>query len=152
MDWTTKNGWYVDFLTGGERSSTDSTLGLGSLLFTTIRPQSSSVSACGAPGTDTSASFLYVLNYLTGAAVVGANTVSGISLGSGIVTRPVMIELSDGTVFALIRTSTGGSSSGSGSASASTTDLSGTVIVKPTVNPTSSGGLRRVSWRELTTR
>ena len=152
VDWTTKNGWYVDFLTGGERSSTDSTLGLGSLLFTTIRPQSSSVSACGAPGTDTSASFLYVLNYLTGAAVVGANTVSGISLGSGIVTRPVMIELSDGTVFALIRTSTGGSSSGSGSASASTTDLSGTVIVKPTVNPTSSGGLRRVSWRELTTR
>ena len=154
VDWNTKNGWYVDFLTGGERSSTDSTLGLGSLLFTTIRPQSSSVSACGAPGTDTSASFLYVLNYLTGAAVVGANTVSGISLGSGIVTRPVMIELSDGTVFALIRTSTGGSSSGSGSgsASASTTDLSGTVLVKPTVNPTSSGGLRRVSWRELTTR
>ena len=144
VDWTTSNGWYLDFLSGGERASTDSTLGLGSLLFTTIRPQSSSVSACGAPGTDTSASFLYVLNFLTGAAVVGANTVSGVSLGSGIVTRPVMIELSDGTVMALVRTSTSSVSTG--------TDLGNTLTLNPPVNPASSGSLRRVSWRELTTR
>ena len=144
VNWANDNGWYVDFLSAGERSATDSTLGLGSLLFTTIRPQSSSVSACGAEGTDTSASFLYVLNYLTGAAVVGANTVSGVSLGSGIVTRPVMVELSDGTVMALVRTSTGSASTG--------TDLGYTAVLKPTVNLSSTGNPRRVSWRELPTR
>ena len=151
VDWTTSNGWYIDFLTGGERASTDPTLGLGSLLFTTIRPQSSSVSACGAPGTDTSASFLYVLNYLTGGAVVGANTVTGVSLGSGLVTRPVMIELTDGSVRALIRASTGGSA-GSVSSGSTATDLGNTLVVTPTVNLSSSGNLRRVSWRELTSR
>ena len=151
VDWTTSNGWYIDFLTGGERASTDPTLGLGSLLFTTIRPQSSSVSACGAPGSDTSASFLYVLNYLTGGAVVGANTVTGVSLGSGLVTRPVMIELTDGSVRALIRASTGGSA-GSVSAGSTATDLGNTLVVTPTVNLSSSGNLRRVSWRELTSR
>ena len=151
VDWTVSNGWYIDFLTGGERSSSDPTLGLGSLLFTTIRPQSSSVSACGAPGTDTSASFLYVLNYLTGGAVVGANTVTGVSLGSGLVTRPVMIELTDGSVRALIRASTGGSA-GSVTAGSTATDLGNTLVVTPTVNLSSSGNLRRVSWRELTSR
>jgi type IV pilus assembly protein PilY1 len=146
VDWNTSNGWYLDFLSGGERASSDSTLGLGSLLFTTIRPQSSSVSACGAPGADTSASFLYVLNYKTGGAVVGANGVTGASLGSGLVTRPVMIELSDGSVKALIRASTGGTSTASG------TDLGNMVVKTPTVNLSSTGNLRRVSWRELTSR
>ena len=151
VDWSTSNGWYIDFLTGGERASSDPTLGLGSLLFTTIRPQSSSVSACGAPGADTSASFLYVLNYLTGGAVVGANTVTGVSLGSGLVTRPVMIELTDGSVRALIRASTGGTA-GSISAGSTATDLGNTLVVTPTVNLSSTGNLRRVSWRELTSR
>ena len=143
VDWSVDNGWYIDFLTGGERSSSDPTLGLGSLLFTTIRPQSSSVSACGAPGADTSASFLYVLNYLTGAAVVGANTVTGVSLGSGLVTRPVMIELSDGSVRALIRLANN---------TPNGTDMGSTTIRTPPINAPSSASLRRVSWRELTTR
>ena len=141
VDWTVNNGWYIDFLTGGERSSTDPTLGLGSLLFTTIRPQTSSVNACGAPGNP--ASFLYVLNYLTGAAVVGANTVTGVSLGAGLVTRPVLIELADGSVRALIR---------SANAVATGTDMGATSILSPTINAPSSANLRRVSWRELTTR
>ena len=143
VDWSTKNGWYIDFLTAGERSISDSTLGLGSLLFTTIRPQGSTVSACGDTGVDTSASFLYVLNYLTGSAVIGSNTVAGLSLGSGLVTRPVLIELPDGSVRAIIRTS---KASGTG------TDMGGTIVLTPTVNQSSTGNLRRVSWRELTTR
>lgn len=139
VDWNTKNGWYVDFLTGGERSSTDPALALGTLLFTTITPQASTVSACGAT-TGTAASFVYALNYLTGGAVEGSNGVSGISLGSGLVTRPVMILQADGTVRALIRTSTGASSG---------SDLGGTIVITPPVNPPSASGTRRVSWRVL---
>ena len=139
VDWNTKNGWYVDFLTGGERSSTDPALALGTLLFTTITPQASTVSACG-PTTGTAASFVYALNYLTGGAVEGSNNVSGISLGSGLVTRPVMILQADGTVRALIRTSSGASSG---------SDLGGTVVITPPVNPPSASGTRRVSWRVL---
>lgn len=139
VDWSAKNGWFIDFLTGGERSSTDPSLALGTLLFTTITPQASSVSACGA-STDTSASFVYALDYLSGGAVNGANGVSGISLGSSLVTRPVMIEQADGTVRALIRTSSGASSG---------TDLGTTIVLTPPVKPPSSGGTRRVSWRIL---
>ncbi len=142
VDWTTNNGWYIDFLTGGERDSTDPTLALGTLLFTTITPQASTVSACGGTAA-TTASFLYALNFLTGSAVTGASNVAGVSLGSGLVTRPVMIEQADGTVRALIRTS--GGSGGNG------TDLGSTITVTPTVNASSSTGLSRVSWRELPT-
>lgn len=139
VDWTTKNGWYVDFLTGGERVSTDPQLSLGTLLFTTITPQASTVSACG-PTTGTAASFVYALDYLTGGAVGGANGVSGISLGSGLVTRPVMILQADGTVRALIRTSSGVSSG---------SDLGGTIVITPPIKPPSASGTRRVSWRVL---
>lgn len=139
VDWTAKNGWYVDFLTGGERSSTDPALALGTLLFTTITPQASTVSACG-PTTGTAASFVYALDYLTGGAVEGSNGVSGISLGSGLVTRPVMILQADGTVRALIRTSSGASSG---------SDLGGTIVITPPVSPPSASGTRRVSWRVL---
>ncbi|WP_158610245.1 pilus assembly protein [Herminiimonas sp. KBW02] len=139
VDWTTKNGWYIDFMSGGERSSTDPSLALGTLLFTTITPQASTVSACG-PTTGTAASFLYALNYLTGAPVSTANGVSGISLGSGLVTRPVMILQADGTVRALIRTSSGASSG---------TDLGGTIVKPPPLEPPPGSGTRRVSWRVL---
>jgi type IV pilus assembly protein PilY1 len=141
VDWSTKNGWYLDFLTGGERSSTDPSLALGTLLFTTITPQSSSGSACGAT-TGTAASFIYALNYLTGGPVSGAYGVSGISLGSGLVTRPVMIEQADGTVRALIRTP-------ASSSTASGTDDGSTIVTTPPVNPLSGGATRRISWRVL---
>ncbi|MNR82775.1 Neisseria PilC protein [compost metagenome] len=141
VDWNTKNGWYLDFLTGGERVSTDPSLSLGTLLFTTITPQASTVSACG-PTTGTAASFVYALDYLTGGAVGGANGVVGISLGSGLVTRPVMILQADGTVRALIRTSSGVSSG---------SDLGGTIVITPPIKPPSASGTRRVSWRVLNT-
>ncbi|MBS1189477.1 MAG: Type fimbrial biosis protein PilY1 [Rhodocyclaceae bacterium] len=136
----THNGWYVDFPTGGERSTTDATLALGSLVFTTIAPQRSSVNVCGDNNTDASASFAYALDYLTGGAVTTAASISGVSLGSGLVTRPVLVEQADGTVWSLIRTSGGG---GDG------TDLGITVTLKPPMKPSVGSGLRRVSWREL---
>lgn len=142
VDWSTKNGWYMDFVNSGERSSTDPSLALGTLLFTTITPQASSASACGTSN-DSAASYLYALDYLTGGAVSGANGVAGISLGSSLVTRPVMIEQADGTVRALIRTSSGASSG---------TDLGDTLVIAPPVKPPSAGATRRVSWRLLNAR
>jgi type IV pilus assembly protein PilY1 len=141
VDWSSKNGWYLDFVTGGERSSTDPSLALGTLLFTTITPQASSGSACG-PTTGTAASFIYALNYLTGAPVNGAFGVSGISLGSGLVTRPVMIEQADGTVRALVRTPAT-SNAGNG------TDDGSTIVTTPPIDPAGGGATRRVSWRVL---
>jgi len=144
VDWTTQNGWYIDFVTSGERSVSDPSLALGTLIFTTIIPQSSSVSACGDESTNNSASFVYSLDYLTGSSVSIAHGVSSASLGSGLVTRPIMVELADGTVRALIRTS-GGSVSPSDS-----TDLGNTIVITPPIKPSSSSSVRRVSWRELT--
>lgn len=177
VDWTTQNGWFLDFITGGERSVSDPSLGLGSLIFTTVIPQSSSVSACGDAGANNSASFVYWLDYLTGSPVSsanntsqnsgsttgtttggsttggsststsgtspGANTVSGVSLGAGLATRPILIEQSDGTVRALIRTS------GGSVGSSTSTDLGSTIVLTPPIKQSSSI-TKRVSWRVLT--
>lgn len=143
VDWSSKNGWYVDFLTGGERATTDPTLALGTLLFTTIYPNNSSASACGTETGDSSASYVYALDYRTGAPIANTAGVVGVSLGNVIATRVVVIRLSDGSLRGLIRTS-GGSDSGGG------TDLGGTEVIDPTV-ASLGGSTRRVSWRELVT-
>ncbi|MFA7240311.1 MAG: PilC/PilY family type IV pilus protein [Sulfuricellaceae bacterium] len=144
MDWNSKNGWYVDFLTGGERSTTDSALGLGTLVFTTNIPNQASASACGtSTSTDTSASFAYAVDYETGCSVQGSGAVAAVSLGIGLVTKPILGRLADGTVIAIIRKS-GGNTPGGG------TDLGGTVVLKPPIKPPGSGS-KRVSWRELIT-
>lgn len=139
VDWDLKNGWYVDFVTGGERSVTDSALAFGTLLFTTIAPNNSSASACGAETPDGSASYLYALDYRTGAPVQGTGAVSGVSLGNVIATRPIILKV-NGAIRYLIRTSHSGSAPG--------TDMGGsTGGIVPTVP--GSGPTRRVSWREL---
>lgn len=143
VNWSTNNGWYMDFLTGGERSSTDPSLGLGTLLFTTITPQASSVSACGATDPNLTGSFVYALDYLTGGAVEGANGVVAQNLGASLVTRPVMIAQADGTVRALIRSSSGASNG---------TDLGGTIVITPPIKPSAGSATRRVSWRVLSTK
>lgn len=145
VDWTSNKGWYMDFLGAGERASTDPSLGLGTLLFTTNLPSLTSGSVCGDPSTSGAKSFLYSLNYKTGSAVTNASGVAGVSLGDGAVTRPVMILMADGTVRALTRVSNGLSSGDSNS-----TDQGQTVITTPPIDKGAGSGLRRVSWRELT--
>lgn len=144
VNWASNKGWYMDFLGAGERASTDPSLGLGTLLFTTNLPSLTSGSVCGDPSTSGAKSFLYALDYKTGGAVSNAYGVAGVSLGDGAVTRPVMILMADGTVRALTRVSNG-VASGDGS-----TDQGQTVITTPPISKGAGSGLRRVSWRELT--
>lgn len=117
VDWSVKNGWYVDFLIEGERAVTDSTLALGTLVFTTIKPQSTTVSTIiGCNGTDSGTnakSYLYYVDYLTGGAVNGTKNVVGEELCTCIATRPSVVRAQNGAVEGIIRTS-GGAVGGSG--------------------------------------
>jgi len=142
VDWSFNNGWYIDFLGAGERSVTDPSLALGTLLFTTISPAMATTGSptCGeTTGKAEGNSFLYALDYKTGGAVKGSKDVVGVNLGPIIATRPVPIELSDGTIVTITRG----------------TPPEGkeveTTINKPTISSTIGSGVRRVSWRELTT-
>jgi type IV pilus assembly protein PilY1 len=144
VDWSVQNGWYVDFVLGGERSVTDPTLALGTLAFTTIKPQTSTsgaVTSC--TGTDTAVaatSYLYYLNFLTGGAVDGTKNVVGNLLCTCVATRPSVVRTQTGSVEAIIRTSGGGTSSG--------TDMGNTSRQDLPYNPTGSS-MRRLSWRDL---
>lgn len=152
VDWGVKNGWYFDFVAASERSVTDSSLGISTLVFTTISPLGSTADVCGDPNGSSGTSFACAVDYMTGGAVTGSYNVACTSLGAGIATRPVLIELSDGTVVELIRkgkvtddpdpTPPGGTTTGG-------TDMGDTQIVRPTIKPLTAGGARRVSWRKL---
>ena len=158
VDWGVKNGWYADFYIAGERSVTDATLALGTLVFTTIKPQSStSGTVIGCTGTDTSVnalSFLYYLDYLTGGAVEGTNGVIGEQLCVCIATRPSVVK-QGGTVKGVIRMSGGGgnavggtTSGGGGDNNPDNTDM-GITVTQDLPYTGSGSNPRRVSWREL---
>lgn len=136
VDWATKDGWYVDFLTAGERSVTDATLVLGTVLFTSITPTLPTSDPCS-NSTAGGNSYLYALNYATGGSVTGSNGVVGTSLGAIIATRPVAIKLQSGVIETLTQGTAGVGLKVS------------TVISTPPIY-TSGAGVRRISWRELT--
>lgn len=140
VDWTTNSGWRFDLIGTGERSTTDPALVQGTLLFTSIAPSAVSASACGADNPGDAASYIYAVDYRTGGAISGTQGVAGVSLGSVLATRPVVVKLADGSVRILIRTSGGGGSSGGNS--------TGDVVREPPVQSQSTT-TRRVSWREL---
>jgi len=142
MDWSVKDGWYVDYYTAGERSYTDPTLGLGSLVFTTNIPNQSTGVACtgNAQGTDTSSSFRYVQDYATGCSVAGTDGVIGTFLGPTLATRPNLVRFgpvggnpTDGTVYSIIQLN------------------DGRKLISPVPTQSSSQPPRRFSWRELFT-
>lgn len=134
VDWSINSGWYFDLIGSGERSTTDPALVQGTLLFTTIAPSAASANACSSDSTDSSASFVYAVDYRTGGMLANTQRVAGRSLGNVLATRPVVVKLADGSVRALIRTS-GGSAAGD-------------VVMTPTVQSLTTS-TRRVSWREL---
>ena len=142
VDWTTQNGWYHGLPDRRRACRQHPSLELGTVAFTTIRPASASANACGI-STDTAASFLYALDYTTGGAIPGTGGVAGVSLGSGLATAPTVVELPGGIVKVIVRVADG---SGTG------TDMGGTRVLQPPIKPpVSTGGTRRVSWRELPT-
>jgi type IV pilus assembly protein PilY1 len=144
VDFGTKNGWYFDFLIGGERAVTDPSLALGTLVFTTIKPQAATAATVmGCTGEDAGVnakSYLYYLNFLTGSAVEGTQNVVGEELCVCIATRPSVVRTQSGNVEGIIRMSGGGQSEG--------TDMGVTRRENlPTAPPGSPS--RRISWREL---
>jgi type IV pilus assembly protein PilY1 len=158
VDWSTRNGWYLDFVLGGERSVTDATLALGTLVFTTVKPQSATASQIqGCNGADNSInakSYLYYLDYLSGGAVEGTKNVVGEELCTCIATRPSVVKTQSGNVEGIIRTPGGGTSadaggggSGGGGAGGST-DMGYTQRQDLPYN-NSGQAARRISWREL---
>lgn len=152
VDWGTDNGWYLDFLSGGERAVTDPSLALGTLAFTTIRPQTSNsgtVIGCSSDDQSVNAkSSLYYLDYKTGGAVEGTKGVVGEELCACVATRPSIVKTQSGTVEAITRMS-----GGTGAGTTSTDGTTGTDQGQTNRHdlPVAGGGgaARRVSWREL---
>ena len=126
VDLTTQKGWFVDLPGVAERANTDPALALGTLAVTTnlLEP-----TACTVGGK----SFLNYFDYRTGQAVSTAGGIVSVSLGNALAARPVQLRFADGTVRSLVRMS----------------DNSWQVVQTPI--PPSPGGIRRLSWRELTT-
>lgn len=122
VNYSTKNGWYVNF-TGGERLATDAALASGTLVFTSSIP---STTPC-IPG---GSSWLYAIDAENGGKVADS-TYGGTFLGNALASRPVLIQLPDGKMKALIRLS------------------DTTTIIKDVPTPNNPAVAKRVSWREL---
>lgn len=133
VNWGTDNGWYIDFVTGGERSTTDASLVRGALLFTTIYPNTSSANVCGDTTTGTGASYLYALDFRTGAALLP--NAAAVSLGGVVATAATAFVTSDGTVHVISRGTTLDG------------QPPGDFLKDPPIYTPST--TRRVSWREL---
>ena len=124
IDYATKKGWYVDLPVTGERVNTQPVLAVGALVFTSNIPNSD---VCTPGGS----SWLNMFDYKTGGALVGLDKQASWSMGNVLSSRPVLVQLEDGSIKVLVRTS-----------NAETQTMTGPP----------SGQLqntRRVSWREI---
>ena len=122
INFTNKKGWYVDF-TGGERIITDPALAAGALVFTSNIPNTTPCMPGGS-------SWIYAIDYQTGGQISGA-TWGGQFLSSALASRPVLVQLPDGSIKALVRLS------------------DATTVTKGIPIPATASGGKRVSWREL---
>jgi type IV pilus assembly protein PilY1 len=168
VDWGTRNGWYLDLPLAGERSVSDHTLALGTLAFTTIIPQTSTstVPACTADSPPSAKSYLYYLDYSSGGAIAGGNSVAGVFVADGVATRVSVFRNTDGTLRAVTRISGlapgagAGDGTGSGTADESnsairncdnciSTDMAGRDERELLTNTGGGGTPQRRSWRIL---
>lgn len=125
VDYTSKKGWYIDLPTSGERVSTDPGLALSTLVFTSNIP---SATVC-VPG---GSSWEYFINVKTGGLADNSTVAwSGKSLGNVLASRPVLIQLPNGKVVSLVRTSD-----------------AQTIATEVPVSPSAISG-KRISWREI---
>jgi type IV pilus assembly protein PilY1 len=132
VDWGVKSGWYVDLNPNnespGERVNVDMQQQLGLLTVAANVPENN---ACTLGGY----AWLYSFNYMNGQFVPSAaNQMAGRRLSqNALVAGLKTIKLNTGKTVTLI-TDTGGGITGKDD---------------PSSNPSSGGGARRVSWREL---
>jgi type IV pilus assembly protein PilY1 len=125
VDYSTKSGWYLDLPSTGERLNTDPVVALSALIFTTNIP---STTVCQPGGS----SWEYFINFKTGGLVDNSNvTWSGESVASALASRPVLVQLPNGKVVSLVRTS----------------DAQTTKEDVPVTAPGSAQ--KRITWREL---
>lgn len=117
-----KKGWVLDY-TAGERIVNDPALAAGALVYTTNIPDTT---ACQPGGS----SWIYAVDYANGGQITGA-TWQGMKLADALASRPVLIQLPNGTIKAITRLS---------DAKTLTTDVP--------VPATANAG-KRVSWREI---
>ncbi len=141
VNWSSKDGWYIDFPSTGERLFTDPSLSVGTLVFTTNIPTTSD--PCSGGGI----SWLYELDFKTGGSVKTAEKsatgerISSEFLANEFATRPVPVLLPNGKVVELIQINTGDIDTGVNES-----------ISSVTVNEMSKGSQflgRRAGWREI---
>lgn len=147
VDWTTKSGWYLDFINTGERSFTDPVVGLGTLTFTTNIP------AVGDPCSGGGISWQYELNWRTGGAVISSerNAAGELTaakfLANEFATRPVLVQLPNGKVITIIQLNIGDSVNAAGTEIVGGVAGSGTRSGPHTVPDKVRA--RRAGWREI---
>lgn len=143
VDWTSKNGWYLDFLNSGERVFTDPSLALGTLTFTTNIP--TVADPCSGGGI----SWLYELSWKTGGSVLTAEKaangklVSAKILANEFATRPVLIQLPDGKIVSVTQLNKGDVMCADG-----VTICSDSTAVNTSTQQDIVRG-RRAGWREI---
>lgn len=134
VDWSTKNGWYVDLIGSGERVNVDMQVIFQTLSVATNTPNND---ACTAGGS----SYLYSFNIATGSAPLGSvNGEVGTWLGGTLVVGMSYLTLQQ----------TGSTEAGTGRTITVIVDNRGvprTDDVPPPPPPPATG--RRTSWREL---
>lgn len=99
VDFSTKNGWYIDLPSTGERVNTDPVIALSALVFTSNIP---SAIVCEPGGS----SWEYFINVKTGGIVDNAtSSASGVFLANALASRPVLVQLPSGKIVSIVRTS-----------------------------------------------
>ncbi len=112
IDWSSKDGWYLDLPDAGERVVTNPHIEGGAVIFTSYIPDAASTTSCSTGGS----SFLMVLNFATGGAfpgpeldLNGGNTINasdqyngqnpvGIGLGNGFAAAPTIVRTRPGVI------------------------------------------------------
>lgn len=125
VDLATKNGWYLT-LPVGELVDVDPKLQLGTLTLISNSPATSTACVIGG------SSWLYSLNYATGAPISGQKNAVGAFIDNSLSTGLTVVKLPNGKLVAIVT-------------EASTTLKNVSV---PTAS-SSAATIRRVSWREI---
>ena len=125
VNWTTDMGWYMDFISSGERISVNPLLVLNSLYVGTNVPKTD---ACTVGGT----SWLYKLDIAKGSAIAGSTeSAVAVSLGNVLIMGMTNVQLTTGYVSTIV------------------TRSDGTLDTVGGAQPSTTGERRRTSWRML---